>query len=123
LFTRTVRFVSRGVAANRCAAAGNLYINSMSVIEKYLILVIVVWRITHLLSMEDGPFDLVFKTRKRLGNSFFGKLMDCFYCLSIWIGLLAAFYAGKTAIDIILLCLYYSGASILLEKATNKNFV
>lgn len=91
-------------------------------IEKYVVLVIVVWRITHLLSMEDGPFDVVFKVRKWLGNSFFGKLMDCFYCLSIWMGLLAAIYAGNTAMEIALLCLYYSGASILLEKLTNKNF-
>jgi hypothetical protein len=95
----------------------------MTDLVKYGILVVVVWRVTHLLSTEDGPFDLVFKFRKWLGNSFFGKLMDCFYCLSIWIGLLAALYAGNTAIDVVLLCLYYSGASILLEKATNKNFV
>ena len=91
-------------------------------LDKYLLLVIVVWRITHLLSAEDGPFDLVFKCRKALGNSFLGKLMDCFYCLSIWIGLLAALYAGRTIMQIVLLCFYYSGASILLEKLTNKNF-
>jgi hypothetical protein len=95
----------------------------MTDLVKYGILVVVVWRVTHLISMEDGPFDLVFKFRKWLGNSFFGKLMDCFYCLSIWIGLLVALYAGNTTIEIIMLCLYYSGASILLEKATNKNFV
>ncbi|HEX2628525.1 MAG TPA: DUF1360 domain-containing protein [Chitinophagaceae bacterium] len=91
-------------------------------VEKYIVLVIVVWRITHLLSAEDGPFDIVFKVRKWMGNSFFGKLMDCFYCLSIWIGLLAAVYAGRTIMEMILLCFYYSGASILLEKMTNKKF-
>lgn len=94
----------------------------MNLIEKYLILVIVVWRLTHLISAEDGPFDLIIKFRKLLGKSFFGKLMDCFYCLSIWIGLLAAFYIGNNVEEIIILCLYYSGSSILLEKLTNKNF-
>lgn len=95
----------------------------MSAIEKYLIILIVVWRLTHLISSEDGPFDLIIKLRKLLGNSFFGKLMDCFYCLSIWIGLIGACYvAGGNWEEIIILCFYYSGASILLEKITNKKF-
>ena len=94
----------------------------MSAIEKYLLILIVVWRLTHLISSEDGPFDLIIKLRKLLGNSFFGKLMDCFYCLSIWIGLAGAWYAGGDLEEIIILCFYYSGASILLEKITNKKF-
>lgn len=94
----------------------------MDELVKYFVLVIVVWRVTHLISAEDGPFDIIIKTRKLAGNSFFGKLMDCFYCLSIWIGLAAAFYAGNKWQEISILCLYYSGAAILLEKITNKNF-
>jgi hypothetical protein len=94
----------------------------MEPLEKYLIMVIVVWRLTHLICAEDGPFDLIIKLRKLLGNSFFGKLMDCFYCLSIWIGLLCALYEGDNVWEIIILTLYYSGASLLLEKLTNKNF-
>ena len=94
----------------------------MSDIVKYIILSVVVWRLTHLFSSEDGPFDLIFKFRKLLGNSIWGKLIDCFYCLSIWIGLCFAIIAGNSWFEIIILCLYYSGASILLEKITNKNF-
>lgn len=89
---------------------------------KYLVMVIAVWRLTHLISSEDGPFDLIIKLRKLAGRSFFGKLMDCFYCVSIWIGLAAAFIEGKGVKEIILLCLWYSGISILLERITNKNF-
>ncbi|MGD1046697.1 MAG: DUF1360 domain-containing protein [Bacteroidota bacterium] len=95
----------------------------MSETEKYLILIIVVWRLTHLISAEDGPFDLIIKLRKYAGNTFFGKLMDCFYCLSIWIGFAAGWYAGNNLKEIIILTIYYSGASILLEKLTNKNFI
>lgn len=95
----------------------------MSPLEKYLILVIVVWRLTHLISAEDGPFDLIIKLRRLAGNTFFGKLMDCFYCLSIWIGLGCAVLATTNFIEIVMLTFYYSGASLLLEKLTNKNFV
>ena len=94
----------------------------MDELVKYLVVVIVVWRITHLITTEDGPFDMIIKMRKFVGNSFLGKLMDCFYCLSIWIGLAFAFYLEKNVEMIILLTLYYSGASILIEKITNKNF-
>ncbi len=95
----------------------------MNELLMYFVIVIVVWRITHLVSAEDGPFDLIIKLRKLLGNSFVGKLMDCFYCLSIWIGFLAAIYGGTNLQQIIILTLYYSGAAILIEKLTNKNFV
>jgi hypothetical protein len=94
----------------------------MSELEKYLIAVIVVWRLTHLISAEDGPFDLIFRLRKLAGNSFFGKLMDCFYCLSIWIGLGCALFAAENLMELIMLTLYYSGVSLLLERLTNKNF-
>jgi hypothetical protein len=95
----------------------------MNEIDKYLIIVIVVWRLTHLISAEDGPFEMIFKIRKVVGNSFFGKLMDCFYCLSIWIGFACACFVTFECKEIIILTLFYSGASILLEKLTNKNFI
>ena len=95
----------------------------MNDLEKYAIAVIIVWRLTHLISSEDGPFDLIIKLRKLAGNTFFGKLMDCFYCLSVWIGLLCALYVTSKLDEIIILTLFYSGASILLEKLTNKNFI
>lgn len=89
---------------------------------QYIVVVIVVWRLTHLISMEDGPFDLIFKCRQLLGASFFGKLMDCFYCLSIWIGIGFAIYFGQHWFGFCMLAFYYSGAAILLEKFSNPNF-
>jgi hypothetical protein len=99
------------------------YKDFMSDFVKYFVFVIIVWRLTHLITAEDGPFDLIIKIRKSMGNSFWGKLMDCFYCLSIWVGVPAAWYACANWLELIILCIYYSGASILLEKLTNKNFI
>jgi hypothetical protein len=95
----------------------------MNDLEKYLIITIVVWRLTHLFSAEDGPFDIIIRFRKLLGNSVLGKLMDCFYCLSVWIGLVFALFIGKNAVQVVMLTLFYSGAAILAEKITNKNFI
>lgn len=88
----------------------------------YLVLsVFVVWRLTHLLSKEDGPFDIIFILRKKTGNGFFGKLMDCFYCLSIWVALPFGIWLGQTWIEKILVWLALSGVAALLEQATTKN--
>jgi len=88
----------------------------------YLILsVFAVWRLTHLFNKEDGPFDIIFLIRKKAGNSFWGKLMDCFYCLSIWIALPLGIWLGVTWIEKILVWLALSGAACLLEQATTKN--
>lgn len=87
----------------------------------YLILsVVAVWRLTHLIGKEDGPFNIMFLLRKKAGSSFFGKLMDCFYCLSIWIALPFALWLGLTWIEKILVWLALSGAAAFLEQATTK---
>jgi hypothetical protein len=92
----------------------------MKMFEQYFVITIIVWRITHLISSEDGPFDIIIRFRKLLGESFWGKLMDCFYCLSIWIGLLCACVEANGIREGIILTLYYSGSAILLEKLTDK---
>jgi hypothetical protein len=86
----------------------------------YLILsVFAVWRITHLLNKEDGPFDVIFHIRKKAGESFIGKMLDCFYCLSIWIALPFGLWLGTNWIEKILVWLALSGAAALLEQATS----
>jgi len=88
----------------------------------YLILsVFAVWRLTHLFNKEDGPFDIIFLIRKKAGNSVVGKLMDCFYCLSIWMALPFGMWLGQNWMERILVWLALSGAAALLEQATTKN--
>ena len=47
--------------------------------------VLTVWRITHFLQAEDGPWDIVIRLRRFVGEGLWGRLLDCFYCLSVWI--------------------------------------
>jgi len=39
-----------------------------------------VWRVTHLLNAEDGPWDLAARLRARLGDGPLGRMLGCFYC-------------------------------------------
>ena len=43
------------------------------------------WRITHLILAEGGPWELIIRVRKIVSNGFGGALLDCFYCLSLWV--------------------------------------
>ena len=87
----------------------------------YLVLsVFAIWRLTHLFNKEDGPLDIIFLIRKKAGSSFLGNLMDCFYCLSIWIALPFGIWLGQNWIERILVWLALSGAACLLEQATTK---
>jgi hypothetical protein len=79
-----------------------------------------VWRVTHLLNAEDGPWDLLVRLRRRAGDGFWGDLLDCFYCASLWV---AAPFAALLADDLrerLLLWPALSGAAILLERITHR---
>ncbi len=82
--------------------------------------VLCVWRITHLLQAEDGPWDLVVRLRRAVGEGFWGKLLDCFNCLSLWISAPFAYLLGRTPLEQLLLWPALSAAAILLERATQR---
>ena len=78
-----------------------------------------VWRITHLLHAEDGPWDIVVHLRQRAGEGFWGQLLDCFYCLSVWIAAPLAFFLEEKPGDRILLWPALSAGASLLERVTD----
>lgn len=87
----------------------------------FVLSVFAIWRIGHLLSQEDGPFDVVIKIRKWLGQGFFGTLLDCFHCVTLWAAIPFAFLLGSTWANGILIWLALAGAASILFKITDKN--
>jgi hypothetical protein len=77
-----------------------------------------VWRVTHLLNAEDGPWDALAGLRKWAGDGLLGKLLDCFYCLSLWVAAPFAVCLAQGWRHGLLLWLALSGAAILLERMT-----
>ena len=84
----------------------------------FLLGVLAVWRVTHLLQAEDGPWNLVVRLRRAVGHGFWGHLLDCFACLSLWIAAPAAGLLGRTWTHRALLWLALSGGAILLSRLT-----
>lgn len=87
-----------------------------SVWIRLVLAVLATWRVTHLLAREDGPGDLFVGLRARLGRSFAGQLMDCFYCLSLWVAAPLAVFVTRSPADLAVAWLALSGAACLLER-------
>ena len=85
----------------------------------FVLAVLATWRVTHLLASEDGPGDIVFLFRKRLGQSLAGGLMDCFNCLSIWVAAPMALAVSREPAEWFLSWLAVSGGACLLEHLGN----
>src|SRR4029078_4029773 len=79
-----------------------------------------VWRLTHMLNAEDGPSHLLSRFRAALGAGVSGELVDCFYCLSLWVAVPFALLLGNDWGEKLLLWPAISGAAILLERATSR---
>jgi hypothetical protein len=82
----------------------------------FTVAVLATWRLAHLVAREDGPFDLVLRVRARAGDGMLGRLMDCPYCLSLWIAAPAALLVDRRLPAWCALWLAVSGGSCLLEK-------
>ena len=76
-----------------------------------------VWRLTHLFQAEDGPAEVLARLRRLAGNGFWGSLLDCFYCLSLWLAAPFAVILGAVWGERLMLWLALSGAACLLERA------
>lgn len=86
----------------------------------FVLAVLATWRVTHLLANEDGPADLIVRFRALLGDSIAGRLMDCFYCLSIWIAAPAALFVTRRPLEWAFTWLALSGAACLLERISER---
>src|SRR5215813_12454646 len=79
-----------------------------------------VWRITHLLNAEDGPWQKVARLRRKAGAGFWGELLDCFYCLSLWVAAPFAYFLSTAWRERAMLWLALSAGAILLQRITSR---
>jgi len=87
---------------------------------RFLLATLAVWRLTHMLSHEDGPWDILVRLRRTVGAGMLGKLAACFYCLSIWVALPFAWFLQGNTVETLVGWLALSGGAILLERFTQE---
>ena len=100
---------------------------------KFVIYALAVYRLTHLLVFEDGPFDVFDWLRAKAGvyvaivttnppqeqftaDTFLGRLLLCPLCLSVWVAGVAviAMWLNLVVCDMIASWLALAGVSVLL---------
>ena len=87
---------------------------------RLIVAILATWRLAHLVAREDGPFDIIVRIRARAGDGFFGQLMDCPYCLSIWVAVPFAFTLANTVPAWFEAWLAISGGASLFERFTER---
>ncbi len=87
---------------------------------RFVLGILATWRVAHLLAHEDGPWDAVLRLRMALGNGLWGRLVDCFACLSLWVAAPIALAVGRSAGERVLAWLALSGAACLLQRAVRE---
>lgn len=83
----------------------------------FVVAILAVWRVTHFLVEEDGPFDLSARLRRLARRLALGRLLDCFRCCSVWVAVPIAWSVAASAGEAALAAAALSGAAILLERA------
>ncbi|HEX6894957.1 MAG TPA: DUF1360 domain-containing protein [Bryobacteraceae bacterium] len=83
---------------------------------RFIVAALATWRITHLIVREDGPWRVIVRIRRSAGAGFWGELMDCFYCSSVWVAAIFSFTLRPNLEEWILYWLGLSGSACLLER-------
>lgn len=87
---------------------------------RFIVAVLATWRLARLVAREDGPFELIVKLRERASGGFAGQLMDCPYCLSLWIAIPFASTLADSALAWIAAWLAISGGASFLENLLER---
>ena len=87
---------------------------------RFALAALAVWRVTHMLAREDGPWDILLRLRHGLGLGLLKKLVGCFYCLSIWVALAFAWFLKGDIAETFVGWLALSGGAVLLERITRE---
>ncbi|MGA2888079.1 MAG: hypothetical protein ABSE51_08505 [Terracidiphilus sp.] len=93
---------------------------AVNVVWRFALCSLAVWLIAHLLSGENGLWDMIGRLRSALGSSALGRLMDCHYSLSLLISLPLAVWLSSSWIGFLVQWLALSAAACLLERATQR---
>ena len=83
---------------------------------KLVLAILATWRFTHLVAREDGPADLIARARVALGNGLWGRMVNCFQCLSLWVAAPVAPWITTKPLDAVIVWLAVSGGACLCER-------
>lgn len=89
------------------------------------------YRLSMLIALEDGPFDVLFTIRQKLGAyrrhqdgsvnpTHIGKLLSCPYCIGIWVALVLALVLFPITAVTGLYWFAIAGCQVFLESLSGE---
>jgi len=86
----------------------------------FILFTLAIWRITHMLQTENGPFAIFGLLQSKVGklksrNGGIKEMFFCFSCLSIWISIPFAIVMSGSMIEVVIYTLALSSSAILFE--------
>jgi hypothetical protein len=99
---------------------GGIGMNENGSVWRLSVPALAIRQVARLLPDVDGLWDLTARLCGRLDASIPGRLMHCFYCMSLWIALPLAVLTSNGWLGIVVHWLALWGAACLLEKSTAK---
>ncbi len=78
------------------------------------------WRLAFMLTQEDGPWDVFVRLRVAAGASLPGRILQCFYCTSVWVAAPLTGFVTSWSPRAVVVWLAISGAACLLHRATDR---
>lgn len=101
--------------------------------EDLVILILAVWRISHMLVEEGGPWHVLERFRYRLGvrydqysvpygEGMLGELLTCVWCTSMWVGaVVGVLYLVWPVLVGLFLIPALSGGAIIVESLLKES--
>jgi hypothetical protein len=84
----------------------------------FLIVLLATYRLSHMIAMEDGPFDMFATARDAIGQaSWVGRGFHCALCLSFWLSLPMAWVIVSDFDALAFTWLGIAGACLVLHRA------
>lgn len=83
--------------------------------------VLAVWRVTHLLVAEEGPWRMFARARRGAAAMRLDRLANCFYCASVWIAVPFALLVAEGWREIAITIPALSGGAIVVERLTARD--
>ncbi len=82
--------------------------------------VLAVWRLTHLVVAEEGPWRILAHLRRAAIALRLGGLVTCFYCASVWVAVPFALLIAHDWRSIVLCIPALSAGAIVIERLTAR---
>ena len=95
----------------------------MSIWVRILLAVLATWRVSQLIAGEDGPAGVLARLRAAAGRRWFGRLMDCFACVSVWVAAPLALFVDRHFTNWLMSWWALTGAACLLDRVVQDSVV